>query len=542
MKIAIGQINPTIGDFEGNFDKIHKTIEKAKAAKAELCVFPELVITGYPPRDLLVKESFVKNAEYSNQQIIAHTHDIGVIFGSITRNTHESGRPLCNSAIFCYNGKSQIFNKTLLPFYDVFDEERYFEACDKVSTLTFHNTTFGISICEDLWFQTHLFTKKVYHKNPIDFFKTQKINCLININASPFSTTKFAQRKETVGQTARTLGVPIVYANLIGGNDELIFDGRSCVINPHGDIISLAKTCEEDLLYYDTEKNYVPLAISDNKNELILKALELGLSDYVKKCGFQKVLVGLSGGIDSALTVYLAQKALGANNVIAVMMPSRYSSKGSVTDSQKLARNLGITLKNFSIERLLSGYLDLFTDEFNGLAVDSTEENLQARIRSNILMALSNKYGYLLLSTGNKSELSVGYATLYGDMSGGISVLGDVFKTKVYELAHYINRNEEIIPHEIIEKAPSAELRANQKDIDSLPSYDILDRILKRYIEEGINSDEIIQQEKIDINIVKEIIEKVDRNEYKRRQASLSLRISEKAFGIGRRIPIAYKR
>ncbi len=542
MKIAIGQINPTIGDFEGNFRKIQKTIEVAKKNNVTLSVFPELVVTGYPPRDLLLKESFIQQAEIINKRIIDETRDVGIFFGSITKNNKESGRAICNSGVFCHNGKSQIFNKTLLPFYDVFDEERYFEAYDKTSILTFGGQKIGVSICEDLWFQTSVSHKKIYTKNPIDFFKAQKIDLLITINASPFSTEKFILRKKILSAVTEELNVPVIYANLIGGNDELIFDGRSMVTNHNGKIIVLGKACEEDVVFYDTEKSYTSCMVNENNNELILKNLELGLRDYVGKCGFKKVLLGLSGGIDSALTAYIAKEALGAENVIAVNMPSRYSSKGSIEDSKKLAKNLRITIKNFPIEELFRNYLSLFKSEFSGLTSDVTEENLQARIRSNILMALSNKYGYLLISTGNKSELSVGYSTLYGDMSGGISVLGDVFKTKVYELSHYINRNEEIIPHEIIEKPPSAELRPNQKDEDTLPPYDILDRILKPYIEEGLTVEEIISRENLDAHLVKKIIEKVDRNEYKRRQASLCLRISEKAFGIGRRIPIAYRR
>ena len=542
MKIALAQINQTVGDFQNNIEKIRLTIDHARSKNADLVVFPELAITGYPPKDFLDIPAFVDENLKALEKITRSVSGISAIIGFVDKNKRPHGKLVHNAAAFIQDKKIiSIHHKSLLPTYDVFDECRYFEPAYTISPVKFMDYTLGISICEDIWNDEEFWTRPLYEKDPIEDLVSNGADVIINISSSPFAVGKHDKiRLRMLIHDAVKYKVPFVYVNQVGGNDDLVFDGNSTVINAEGKLIAQAAAFEEDLVVVDIEnptvqaqpKAYAPI-------ESVHKALIMGLRDYVIKCCFKKVIVGLSGGIDSAVTAALAVESLGRDNVIGVLMPSQFSSRGSIDDAVKLAQNLGIIYKTIPIKDVFETYQNILKTEFKGRPFDIAEENLQARIRGNILMALSNKYGYLVLTTGNKSELAVGYCTLYGDMSGGLALISDIPKTMVYELARYINREREVIPQNSIDKPPSAELKPNQFDQDTLPPYDILDGILKAYVEDAKSIGEIIRMG-FDEKIVREVIRKVNRNEYKRRQAAPGIKVTSKAFGSGRRMPIAH--
>ena len=540
MKIAICQFNPIIGDIQGNKRKIIEGYKKGIQNKVDLVVFPELFLCGYPPLDLVEKKEFRNALQKAVEEIAYQTNDVGLIFGSITEDEEDNiGTNVYNSAIFCFDGKIKfVQNKTLIPNYDVFDEVRYFESAKSVDVFEFKNEILGISICEDIWNDADYWKHRRYSIDPVKILFDKGATIFINISASPYSYGKRFEKYQMLKKLTTDDKIPLVYACTVGAQTDLIFDGASFCFDNNGRLNLLGKKFEEDFLIFDTNENYPEIQnVESSYEEEVISALILGIKDYANKTGFKKALVGLSGGIDSSLVTYLAVQALGKENVHVVMMPSIYSSKGSIEDSKKLIRNLGISSDEISIQPVVDVALMQLEKSFNNKSEDITEENLQSRVRGLYLMALSNKHGYLLLTTGNKSEIATGYATLYGDMCGALAVIGDVYKTQVYSIANYINRNEEIIPNEIIQKAPSAELRPNQTDQDSLPPYELLDEILKLYLEE--------QKEKYEISkiigneeTVKKVLRLVDLNEFKRKQAAPVLRVSKKAFGYGRRFPI----
>jgi len=537
MRVALAQINPKVGDLEGNTDKIINFIQKAKEKNSDLIIFPELAITGYPPRDLLDFKIFVEDNLRQLEKIKNFSNGIGIVCGYIDNNPESFGRKYYNAAAFMYDGKiTSKHYKSLLPFYDVFDENRYFEPGKKFEPVEFKGIKLGITICEDVWNDKDYWERLPYHVNPVNELVKKGSEIIINISASPYWLNKEKIRFEILRNIAIHNNLPIFYANQVGGNDDLLFDGVSYVIDKNGQLNARGYDFKEDLIVYDLENNSGEIhEISECEEESLIKALELGLRDYCEKIGFKNVVLGLSGGIDSALTAAIASRALGKENVVGITMPSMYSSSGSVDDSKQLAQNIGIKCLEIPIKDMFYSFINELSED-KKLHMDLAEENLQARIRSNILMMYSNRHGNMLLSTGNKSELSVGYCTLYGDMSGGLCLLSDVPKTMVYRLSKYINSEKEIIPNNIITKAPSAELRPDQKDQDSLPPYEILDDILKAYVEENKSPEEIAK--KYDKNVVSSIIRKINSSEYKRRQASLGLKVTTKAFGSGRRIPI----
>ncbi|MBI9073549.1 MAG: NAD+ synthase [Melioribacteraceae bacterium] len=539
MKIALGQINPIIGDIEGNKKKIYDCYRKGVDLGADLVVLPELAICGYPPLDLIEKKGFRQKVTAAAIDLASKTNSTGLIFGSITEYDGDIGTGIYNSAILCAEGHIQFTqHKSLIPNYDVFDEVRYFEPANEVNVFDFKGEKLGISICEDIWNDKDYWKNRRYINDPVEALVEKGTSVLINISASPYSYGRREERREMLSALAKTDNVPIVYTCCVGAQTELIFDGASMCLDSQGNLCELGKAFEEDFLFFDTEKKYENIPECEDVFEKeVLDALICGLKDYARKTGFTKGLVGLSGGIDSAIVTYIAAEALGHENVHVVMMPSQYSSEGSIKDSEKLIDNLNITSDLMSVEPVFQKSLEVLNPAFKGLPLDVTEENLQSRIRGLYLMALSNKFGYLLCTTGNKSEMAVGYATLYGDMNGALGIISDVYKTDVYKLCNYINREKEIIPYEIITKAPSAELRPDQKDEDSLPPYDLLDTILRMYLEEGKEFSEIVDAIK-DAEVVKKILKLVDLNEFKRKQAAPALRVSKKAFGYGRRFPI----
>ncbi len=545
MKITLAQLNPVVGNIDGNLKLIFDTVKQASNEKTDLVVFPELFLCGYPPQDLLERKWFIKRIEQAIEEVVkvsSYYPDTGIIFGAPTFSYKNTGRGLYNSALFVYRGLiNHIQHKSLLPTYDVFDEARYFDPGTEIMPVQFKNEMLGISICEDAWNIPELWQRQFYDLDPIKILAQKGATLLINISASPFTMGKEEIRFRILQAHAKKYKIPVVFVNQIGANDELVFDGRSIFIDRNGLPIDVLPSFVECVRTIETnttgnENNYQ----AQEHIESVYQALVLGVRDYLKKCGFKKAVIGLSGGIDSALVACIAVEAIGAHNVLGVTMPGPYSSKGSFLDSEKLAENLGIEIKNISINNIYNTYLETLKSEFKNKKTDITEENIQARIRGNILMALSNKFGYLVLTTGNKSEIAVGYCTLYGDMSGGLAVISDVPKTMVYKIALYINREKEIIPEAIIKKPPSAELKPNQLDQDTLPPYEILDPILQLYIEEGLSRDEIITQG-FKPEVVNWVIKTVNRNEYKRRQAPPGLKVTSKAFGLGRRMPIAAK-
>jgi len=539
MKIALAQFNPIVGDISGNKNKIISLIEEAERQNADIIIFPELSTIGYPPMDLLENKTLIKQNLDSLNEIVSKVSKTAAVIGAAT--TDDSGN-IYNSAIFASDGKIlRTYNKTLLPNYDVFDEERYFTPGNSYLPVEFKGIKIALTVCEDIWnCENSEFTGgRKYDLDPVSIYAGKKIDLLINISASPFVTGKIQSRREMVSSIAKKYAIEIVYVNQVGGNDSLIFDGSSFGVNKKGQITSSGKYFEEGISYHLFESEN-EINFNDNLLGEIEYALICGLRDYAHKSGFKKALLGLSGGIDSALTAVIAAKALGKENVTGITMPSVFSSQGSVEDSKKLADNLGINFEIIPIKRLHEAYIEDLSHVFKNTKPDVTEENLQARIRGNLLMAYSNKFSSLLLSTGNKSELSMGYCTLYGDMNGGLAVISDLPKTTVYELSKYINRNGEIIPSDTITKPPSAELRENQTDQDTLPPYDTLDAIIESYIEKKMSSSEIINRG-FDKATVEFVLKAIDRNEYKRRQAAPGLKVTGKAFGIGRRFPIVQR-
>jgi NAD+ synthase (glutamine-hydrolysing) len=544
LRVALLQINPTAGDLQGNSALIVRAVRAAQSQSADLAVTPELALMGYLPRDLLMNRGFVERSCNALTDIAAELKDApAVLVGVATPNPSEMGRPLFNSAVLLHNGVAgAAFHKTLLPTYDVFDEDRYFEPACGPQMLEWNGRRLGISICEDVWNDRDFWKRRRYHQDPIEVLAQSGTDAILNLSASPFTAGKQELRERMLGQMARRHRLPLAYVNQVGGNDDLIFDGRSCAFDAQGRLLARAKGFEDDVLIVDLnadpDTSAGRIASDDFTVESeIWRALVLGVRDYARKTRFRQVLLGLSGGIDSALTAAIAADALGAENVLGVMMPSIYSSQGSVDDSVELARNLGIRTLTLPIGGIMSDYDAALRDAFEGRREDVTEENIQSRIRGNLLMALSNKFGSLLLTTGNKSELAVGYCTLYGDMNGGLAVIADLPKMMVYRIARWRNLRKPDIPAAILSKAPSAELRPDQTDQDSLPPYDLLDRILELHVEQSQSAEEIIAQG-FEEATVRKVLKLVRMAEFKRKQAAPVLKVTSRAFGTGWRMPI----
>jgi NAD+ synthase (glutamine-hydrolysing) len=543
VKIALGQINPTVGDFSGNVAKIVDFSRRAQGSGAGLILFPELSVSGYPPRDLVERPSFVARNRDSVERIAAETKGIAVICGLVTPAHSDTGKSVMNSAALLMEGKvAFIQSKMLLPTYDVFDEMRNFAPARSQQLFPFCGKQMALTICEDAWNDKQFWSKRLYTVDPVESLIQAGGNFVLNISASPFWIGKREFRREMLASIARQHKAPVAMVNQVGGNDSLIFDGSSLVLNREGRVVAQGRSFEEDLVYVDSND------LSGEMHEQIsgdeasaYSALVLGTRDYMHKCGFQKAIIGLSGGIDSALTAVIAADAVGPENVIGVGMPGPYSSQGSIDDACALAKNLGIRFELLSINAAYDAYRQTVQTVFAGQKEDVTEENIQSRARGTLLMALSNKFGAIVLSTGNKSELGVGYCTLYGDMVGGLAVISDVPKTLVYRLSEYVNSRRAVIPQATLEKPPSAELRPNQKDSDSLPPYEVLDAVLEDYVEDAHSADRIAADRGFDIETVSRVIRMVDRAEYKRQQAAPGIKISPKAFGYGRRFPIAAK-
>ena len=542
MKIALAQLNPVVGDIVGNAARIGDFIDRAAAAGADLVAFPELSVVGYPPRDLLRKEQFVTDSAAAVEELAGRCRRIAALVGFVRHNPGRGGRPLENAAALLAGGTvRQVHVKTLLPTYDVFDETRYFEPGPPTGCMELDGVKIGVSICEDLWDAESL-GRELYGDDPVGRLRSAGAEIIINMAASPYEMGKATIREELFSRQGRRCGVPIVYVNQVGGNDDLIFDGGSCIVSADGKVTGRAVSFDEDLLVVDTvtgEARREPLGEPMSR---LSAALKLGLGDYVGKCGFGSVVLGLSGGIDSAVVAVIAADALGADNVHAIAMPSRYSSTHSVEDSRQLAKNCGLHLSLVAIEPMHAAYERELGQLLAGGNAEIAAENIQARIRGNIVMAVSNAYGHLPLATGNKSELSVGYCTLYGDMCGGLAPIGDVLKTAVYNLADQLNAETDVhrIPDSIIAKAPSAELKPGQLDQDKLPPYELLDAVLARYIEADQTAEQIIAAG-LDEAVVRRVVRMVDAAEYKRRQAAPTLKVSARAFGTGRRVPIAQR-
>ena len=543
VQIALGQINPTVGDFSGNAAKIIDYARRAQAAGAGLILFPELSVCGYPPRDLVERPSFVSRNRETAERIAAETRGIAVICGLVTPADSDTGKSVRNSAALLMDGKIAFLqSKMLLPTYDVFDEMRNFAPAKSQELFSFCGNRMALTICEDAWNDKLFWPKRLYPLDPVDTLIRAGGNFVLNISASPFWIGKRELRHDMLFSIARQHKVPVVMVNQVGGNDSLIFDGSSVVLNAEGQVIAQGRSFEEDLICFDSKTFIGDLHEQIPGDEAsVYSALVLGTRDYMRKCGFQKAIIGLSGGIDSALTATIAADAVGPENVIGVGMPGPYSSPGSIDDARALARNLGIRFELLSINQAVDAYRETLHRVFAGFNEDITEENIQSRTRGTLLMALSNKFGAIVLSTGNKSELGVGYCTLYGDMVGGLAVISDVPKTLVYRLSQYINSRRAVIPQATLEKPPSAELRPNQKDSDCLPPYEILDAVLEDYVEDLHPAERIAAERGFDIEVVRRVIRMVDRAEYKRQQAAPGLKISPKAFGYGRRFPIAAK-
>ena len=539
MKIGFAQLNPTVGDLHGNLDKIVRSYERLAAAGADLVLTPELAITGYPPQDLVFKSRFVPETLEIVKQLHGRIGETALLVGFVDRNEGR-GRPFHNAAALLERGKPiRVAHKSLLPTYDVFDEDRYFEPASNVEPFEYRGTKIGVTICEDIWTE-HYLPRPLYDCEPTRRLIEQGAQIILNLSASPFTLQKPAIRYEMVATLARTYKRPIFYCNMVGGNDQLIFDGNSIAVNSSGALIARLPSFREHEEIVDTESTAAIEFSETPAPEQLFHALSLGLRDYLRKCNFKSAVLGLSGGIDSAVVAAIAANALGPENVVGVSMPSQYSSRGSIDDSNTLAANLGIKLLHIPIAETFAIFKSQFKEIFAGLPENETEENMQPRLRAMTLMALSNKFGHLVLSTGNKSELSVGYCTIYGDMAGGLAVISDVPKTMIYELARWMNREKEIIPSATIEKPPSAELKPNQKDQDTLPPYDILDEILRLYVEENLSARDIIGRG-FNEKTVRWVQRRVDLNEYKREQAAPGLKVTSRAFGVGRRMPIAQK-
>jgi NAD+ synthetase len=549
VKIALAQINPTVGDFSGNVEKIVEASRRAAVAGARLTVFSVLVICGYPPADFLEKPSFLARCREAVDELAAATSNLptAVLAGVALAAEGESGKPAVNAAVLMDGGRVLLEqHKRLLPFYDVFDEQRYFVAASKPQQVVeLDGVRLALTICEDAWNDKGFWQRRLYKVDPLEELMREHPAVHINLSSSPFWHGKRATRRDMLAAIARRDGIPVLICNQVGGNDSLIFDGSSFALNVHGEVIAQAASFAEDLVVADllnanAEEPVVP-ATEEDDTAAAYEALVLGTRDYVRKCGFRKVLVGLSGGIDSALVAAIAKDALGAENVLAIGMPSPYSSQGSIDDSRTLAANLGIRYEVIGIEGLFEEYTRALEPLFAGLKPDTTEENIQSRVRGGLLMALSNKFGALVLTTGNKSEMAVGYCTLYGDMVGALAVIGDLVKTRVYAVCHWLNRNGEVIPSAILEKPPSAELRPDQKDTDSLPPYEVLDPILEAYVERYETPEHIAEAHGFPLELVQQVVRLVERSEYKRQQAAPVLKVTSKSFGMGRRFPIAVK-
>lgn len=540
MKIAICQINPIIGDFEYNISLIKDATQEAKRSGCTLAIFPEMSLLGYPARDLLEKPSFVEENLVQLDRLSSEVTGISVICGYVGKNLSKTGKRLINSAALIREGSMVAKGgKRLLPTYDVFDETRYFEPSPESLTFELDGKRFGVTICEDIWNSDHFSTLPQYDLDPISEITGTGIDILVNISASPYNIGKGALRLNILKKLSDKYHIPIIYCNQVGGNDDLIFDGSSMVVDRTGRLIRLGRQFESDLFVWDMEKAYEEITNPwPSEEESVLKGLIMGTRDYTSKCGFKRVLVGLSGGIDSSLVAFIGREALGSENVTGVSMPSPYTSDMSKEDAKELAMNLGIRFEEIPIIGLFQGYRETLAPIFQGLKEDQTEENIQARIRGNLLMALSNKFNALLLTTGNKSEFAMGYCTLYGDLSGGLAVISDIPKTLCYRLANYINRNREIIPQRIITRPPSAELKPDQTDQDTLPPYEILDDILEAAVEKNLGVEQIVARGH-DRGLVEDVLRRLALNEYKRRQAPPGLKITTKAFGVGRRYPIA---
>ncbi len=561
MRIALGQINPTVGDFAGNTAKIIEFAARAGDQGADLVLFPELSVCGYPPADLLEKQDFLESAGRSLDEIAAHTVGPGqpaILCGTVLPLVSPAGKHVRNVAVLLSGGKAAFTQqKMLLPFYDVFDEQRYFEPADQQSLLELGGQTLAVTICEDAWNDKGFWPRRLYSTDPVEELMRQcdraaagQPRIILNISASPFWRDKRRLRQEMLSALAQRHHAIVAMVNQVGGNDSLIFDGSSIVVAPDGSVIAQAASFSEDLIVFDTQNSganaaplgkAAPVSQSANETAATWNALVLGTRDYVQKCGFSKALVGLSGGIDSALVAALAVEALGEQNVVGIGMPSEFSSSGSIEDARALAANLGIDFEVLAIHRVFEQFQEVLKPLFEGTKFGLAEENLQSRIRGSLLMTMSNKFGALVLTTGNKSEMSTGYCTLYGDMVGALAVIGDVMKTRVYELSHYANREREVIPAATIKKPPSAELRPGQKDTDSLPDYAVLDPILEAYVERYCSAEQIAAEQKVDVGLVRSVLQLVEKSEYKRQQAAPVLKVTAKSFGMGRRFPIAAK-
>ena len=539
MKIGFAQLNPTVGDLRGNFDRILQSYARLAAAGAELVITPELAITGYPPQDLVFKSRFVPETLKILDELHRRIGKTALLVGFVDRNEGR-GRPFHNAAALVVRGQPICkAHKSLLPTYDVFDEDRYFQPAARVEPFDLNGTKIGITICEDIWTE-HYLPRPLYDCEPTRSLIEQGAEIILNLSASPFTLHKPAIRHEMVATLARTYKRPIFYCNMVGGNDQLIFDGNSIAVNAAGGLIAQLPAFREHEQVIETDSTMAVEFRKESTPEQLFPALSLGLRDYLRKCNFKSAVLGLSGGVDSAVVAVIAADALGAENVVGVSMPSQYSSRGSIDDAKKLTQNLGIRLLHLPIAETFAVFKRQFKEIVAGFPESEAEENLQPRLRALTLMALSNKFGHLVLSTGNKSELSVGYCTIYGDMAGGLAVISDVPKTMIYELARWINEEKEIIPRSTIEKAPSAELKPNQKDQDTLPPYEILDEILRLYVEENLSARDIIGRG-FDEKTARWVQRRVDLNEYKREQAAPGLKVTSRAFGLGRRMPIAQK-
>ena len=542
MRVLVAQLDPTIGDFSGNIQKIIQALKHAQTKNADIVLFSELTVCGYPPEDLVLHDHFVTSSEDALQKILPHTKGLMAVVGLVRRNLARGEKSLLNSAAILQDGKIVGFHdKALLPTYDVFDERRYFEPGTEFKSWVWKGKKIGVLICEDIWQHAGYVGDTRYVCDPVLEMQNLKVDLLLNLSASPYQYQKPDVRAKVCQKAAKTLKCPVILCAQVGANDQLVFDGYSVYVNGKGELSQLAKGFEEDLMLVDLEAPSGNFSFTQDAVGDLYRALVLGTRDYFAKQNFRKAILWLSGGIDSALTACIAVEALGKENVYALLMPSRFNSPSSLKDAQDLAKNLGIDFDTISIDELYDTYLKTLTPFFQGKPLDITEENIQSRIRGMTLMALSNKLGYLLLSTGNKSELAMGYCTLYGDMAGGLGVIADVNKTQVYMLARWINQKKELIPHSTIDKPPSAELRPDQRDTDTLPDYSIVDAVLQAYVEDLLSPEEIVKKYNFPLELVLDLIHRIHTSEYKRRQSAPGIRVTKKAFRVGRRYPIVQK-